>query len=204
MMPSTRAATEWGRGHRAGWFSVPGVCVLAACWGGGSAQPHVSLDATIDPLRSAFNADSGKVRAIFLASPTCGECLSGASQLQSAWLDKDPSTDIAVFVVWSPQLGAEEKHVAGASGLVPGARTVHFWDQGELAGRAFQGMLNLSAPAWDVWMLFDRDAMWRDSVPPTPAWWEHQLGAAPPALHLDPARFASHAEALKLVSGTHR
>jgi len=30
---------------------------------------HQTLS-TIDPLRVAFNADSGKVRAIFLASPT--------------------------------------------------------------------------------------------------------------------------------------
>jgi hypothetical protein len=33
------------------------------------ATSHVSLS-TVDPLRTAFNADSGKVRAIFLASPT--------------------------------------------------------------------------------------------------------------------------------------
>lgn len=34
-----------------------------------SASPHVSLT-SIDQLRTAFNADTGKVRAIFLASPT--------------------------------------------------------------------------------------------------------------------------------------
>jgi len=35
----------------------------------GPARPHESLS-SIEPLRAAFNADSGKVRAIFLASPT--------------------------------------------------------------------------------------------------------------------------------------
>lgn len=42
--------------------------VLAAC---NKARPsaHTTLS-SVDPLRSAFNADSGKVRAIFLASPT--------------------------------------------------------------------------------------------------------------------------------------
>ncbi len=30
---------------------------------------HVNLT-SLDPLRAAFNSDSGKVRAIFLASPT--------------------------------------------------------------------------------------------------------------------------------------
>ena len=72
-----------------------------------------------------------------------------------------------------------------------------------LVGRTYQPLLGLGAPAWDVWMLFDRDATWRTDAP-KPAWWEHQLSGAPPALHLDPGRFASHAEALKLVSDVHR
>lgn len=33
-------------------------------------SPHVVLDGSLEPLRSRFDADSGKVRAIFLASPT--------------------------------------------------------------------------------------------------------------------------------------
>jgi len=42
---------------------------LAACGRSSSEAAHVSLS-NIDPVRTAFNADSGKVRAIFLASPT--------------------------------------------------------------------------------------------------------------------------------------
>lgn len=186
------------------WFALVLMLSLAACFGKSAAPPHTALASSLGPLKAAFNADSGKVRAIFLASPTCGECLSGAAKLQARWLGQDTSSNIAVYVVWSPQLGAEEKHVASASGLVQGARAHHFWDQSELAGLAFQGMLKLPAAAWDVWMLFDGNATWHDSAPPTPAWWEHQLGSAPPELHLDPARFASHAEALKMVPGGHR
>ena len=37
--------------------------------GTGSSRSHETLS-SIEPLRAAFNADSGKVRAIFLASPT--------------------------------------------------------------------------------------------------------------------------------------
>lgn len=180
------------------------VVILAACGGRGEPAAHVNLTSSLTPLQVAFNADSGKVRAIFLASPVCGECLSGAAKLQSAWLAKDSSANIAVFVVWSPQLGAEEKHVASASGLMRGPRVHHFWDQNELAGQAYQSMLKLSAAAWDTWMVFDRNAMWRDGAPPTPAWWEHQLSAGPPELHLNPARFAAHAEALQLVNADHR
>lgn len=41
---------------------------ISAC-GSGSKAAHESLS-SVDPVRAAFNADSGKVRAIFLASPT--------------------------------------------------------------------------------------------------------------------------------------
>lgn len=42
---------------------------LGAC-GGGAVSEHLTLSGSIEPLRAAFDADSGKVRAIFLASPT--------------------------------------------------------------------------------------------------------------------------------------
>jgi len=130
--------------------------------------------------------------------------MKGAVALTNEWLKKDSSTSIAVYVVWSPQLGAEEKHVASATALVPDRRAKHYWDGNMLVGSAYQPLLNLPAPAWDTWMLFDRDATWRGDTPPKPAWWEHQLNAGPPELHLNPVRFASHAEALKSVSGSHR
>lgn len=42
---------------------------LAAC-GGGEPRQHEVLDAAAQSLRAQFDADSGKVRAMFLASPT--------------------------------------------------------------------------------------------------------------------------------------
>ena len=55
-------------------FSFARAMVLSAaaiggCSRSGKESPHVALS-SVDPVRSAFNADSGKVRAIFLASPT--------------------------------------------------------------------------------------------------------------------------------------
>ena len=44
------------------------VATLAGC-SNAPASEHLSLS-SVESLRSAFNADSGKVRAIFLASPT--------------------------------------------------------------------------------------------------------------------------------------
>ena len=42
---------------------------LATACNRGAPSSHVTLS-SVDPVRNAFNADSGKLRAIFLASPT--------------------------------------------------------------------------------------------------------------------------------------
>jgi hypothetical protein len=49
---------------------VTAALLLISCRSGGPVQEYVSLAANAEPLRSAFNADSGAVRAIYLASPT--------------------------------------------------------------------------------------------------------------------------------------
>lgn len=82
-----------------------------------------------------------------------------------------------------------------AAGLLQDARVRHFWDPHSLVGTAYAPMLGLSDPAWDVWLLFGREASWQDEAP-APDWWEHQLGVLPEARHLDPARFARRARAL--------
>ena len=131
-------------------------------------------------------------------------CLRGVRELERIWLAQDTSSDVAVFVVWSSQLGAAERHVPDATRLISDPRARHYWDPDRLAGRAvtqrFARMLDRSAedasPAWDVWLLFDRDARW-DSLPPEPAWWEHQLDMLPADRHLDPERFAGKARELR-------
>lgn len=123
--------------------------------------------------------------------------MHGAVALTDAWLRKDNARDIAVYVVWSPELGAREQNVESATALVPDRRARHYWDGGALVGKAYEPLLGLPIPAWDTWMLFGRNAVWRGDTPPKPSWWEHQLSVGPPNLHLDPARWASHAEALE-------
>lgn len=43
---------------------------VGACGMLGDAPEHLVLEDSIEPLRARFNADSGKVRAILLGSPT--------------------------------------------------------------------------------------------------------------------------------------
>lgn len=63
------------RGWRDRWWSVPLAGVVAVgCSAGAGEDPvaarHEVVDADLQPLRSAFEEDSGKARAILLASPT--------------------------------------------------------------------------------------------------------------------------------------
>jgi hypothetical protein len=96
-----------------------------------------------------------------------------------------------------------ESHVASAAGLLEDSRVEHYWDPQMVAGTAFQALAGSSQPAWDVWLLFGRHQSW-DTVPPTPAWWEHQLSTGPPERRLDAVRFASRAMALHRPEDGHR
>jgi hypothetical protein len=51
------------------WLTVAAL-LATACGSRGPEHDHEKLAADAEPLRSAFNADSGVVRAIYLASPT--------------------------------------------------------------------------------------------------------------------------------------
>ena len=104
---------------------------------------------------------------------------------------------MVVYVVWSSQLGGEERHVAKAAELIPDRRARHFWDAGQLVGTALQPILKTPEAAWDVWLLYDRDVRWEGEAPPRPAWWEHQLYDMPSERSLDPERFARKARELE-------
>ncbi len=49
---------------------VATVVLALGCQPAGSNRPHVSLSATADELRDAFNADMGRVRVVMLVAPT--------------------------------------------------------------------------------------------------------------------------------------
>ena len=98
-------------------------------------------------------------------------------------------------MVWTPQVWAREWFVDGAASLIADSRVLHYWDPQMVVGNAFQPILGTSESAWDVWMLFPREARWGER-PPEPVWWEHQLGELPEERHLDFERFAHKARGL--------
>lgn len=157
----------------------------------------------IEALRTRFNQEQGTVRVLLLLSPTCSECLRGASEIKKKVLEKLRDTDVRVYVVWQPILKSDNvDRVAAATTRLDDPRVSHFWDsKAELAGEYpgilrfeddlpgtdiysfFRRLLALydrlfqcssALPAWDVYLLFDRSARW-NGEPPTPAFWMHQL-----------------------------
>ena len=98
--------------------------------------------------------------------------------------------------MWSTQLGAEEKHVTEATTVIPDRRVRHYWDGELLLGKHYQPLLGCDGPAWDVYLLFDQEAVWDASGPPKPVYWEHQLRGLPEESLLDAERFAAKAQEL--------
>lgn len=114
-----------------------------------------------------------------------------------------PGEHLQVFVVWLPMLQRDtESSVPQAMRVLPDARVTHFWDGQRALSKAYSPILGLRydlrtldralifrwlldwrrrlrggprfEPAWDVYLLFNRQAQWKE-VPPTPDFWMHQL-----------------------------
>lgn len=74
-------------------------------------------------------------------------------------------------------------------------RVSQYWDGERALGRLVSQTLNLTAPiAWDVYLLYQSGAMWKDEKIPTPYFWMHQLDERPD-LRLDPVRLTAEVQA---------
>lgn len=94
-------------------------------------------------------------------------------------LDKIKDSNLRVYAVYLPVLdGDQESSVSSAAKYIPDRRVGYFWDgKGEL-GQGYSGVLQIpeGKTAWDVYLVFDRNAEWKES-PPLPTYWMHQLWA---------------------------
>ena len=87
-----------------------------------------------------------------------------------------PGAPIRVFVLWSPILGNDNRAAAEkASGFLPDARVQHYWDLFSFASRAYTRQFRFPAGrvAWDVFVLYQPGAVWRDAPPPPAAWMQN-------------------------------
>jgi hypothetical protein len=128
------------------------LLILAGCGlAGGEDEPVESDSALVDlsglgDLKDHFNQDAGMPRILILLSPSCPECLLGASRVQQVVLEENP-------------------------GVMPDPRALHYWD-GEkavgtwLAQQDRYWQLFRGPSAWDIYYVFGPDAVWGEAPGP--------------------------------------
>jgi hypothetical protein len=91
-----------------------------------------------------------------------------------------------VFVVWIPAIAGDRYEATDdAKTLIPDGRATHYWDGGQALGEVLSPTLGIRAKmAWDVYVLYGKDAVW-DGGPPAPTSWMHQKFGEDPALELN-------------------
>lgn len=83
--------------------------------------------------------------------------------------------DVKVYSVWQPILPSDAKLTVGrATKSLPDSRVSHYWDGENVFAKTFAPVLEIDK-AWDVYLLYDKDAVWGDT-PPKPIYWQEQLG----------------------------
>ena len=133
-------------------------------------------------LPPCFNADVALPRLLFLVSPTCEICVSGAMAAASTVLSLPRADAFRLYILWLPVLEADTlQAVERARELLPGDdRMGHFWDHDLGLSRAYYRVLQLGQHprrprvAWDLFLLYDAGSVWHED-PPAPALWMHQL-----------------------------
>ncbi|HEY7499898.1 MAG TPA: hypothetical protein VH740_15370 [Vicinamibacterales bacterium] len=96
--------------------------------------------------------------------------------MQSEVLSKHDVPDVRVYMVWVPKLRGLERDVPSATIQFPDLRAEHYWDRPSVLINGYRETLNLPEDAWDVFLLYDRNAKWEGDRPPAPTYWAHQLG----------------------------
>ncbi len=138
-----------------------------------TASDFTVLDNSLGDFKSAFNADTGKLRIVMYVSPTCGGCLLGAKQTQKNVLAAIDDSELAAYVIWAPKNGAREKHVDRVLDLVTDARATQYWDGSGAAVDAYDAMFGIEGrPCAGVFMLYRVDAVWEGNSPPMPEYFE--------------------------------
>lgn len=116
--------------------------------------------------------------------------LRGASEIQNKVLAQIKDKEIRVYVVWVPSLPADtDESVPDATTKIPDERASHYWDEEGALKVAYQKVMAMDKPAWDVYYVYGREAEWKEE-PPQPDYWMHQLRGLPSERRLDGSKLA--------------
>jgi hypothetical protein len=178
---------------------------VIGCGNAGNTTPKqdvkvVVLDDQATALRDDFNRDRGNVRLMFLVDPICPGCLRGIADIDRDLLSQLPANSkLKVYVVHEPVIGASERDIPRAVGLMHTSVATHYWNESGAFGKQVSQALDLRnggdlVYAWDVWMVFPPDAEWTGTLP-KPQLLMHQLQDLmdnPRFPFLDSNAFAAH------------
>ena len=116
--------------------------------------------------------------------------------MQEEVLNQVKGEDVAVYAVWLPILGIDSKaSMPMATKRFSDPRVRHYWDGKAELGHAYSPIFKTDEVVWDVYMLFDRDAEWKDK-PPAPIYLMDKIGL-PTGRSLDGTELAKQLLALK-------
>ena len=106
-------------------------------------------------------------------------------------------SNVKVYSVWVPILPSDAQVTVGrATKYSPDGRVTHYWDGDSELVKGFGPVLGLGdAPAWDVYLVYDKDGEWTDS-PPKPIFWQEQLGISDETM-LNPGKLAAEIHKLE-------
>lgn len=91
-------------------------------------------------------------------------------------MDKVKDQDVAVYAVWLPILGIDSRaSLPMATKRFSDPRVRQYWDAEAKLSHAYSPILKTDEVVWDVYMLFDRDAEWKDK-PPAPVYIMDKIG----------------------------
>lgn len=110
-----------------------------------SQQPERSQSNMDSTLPSCFNADALLPRLLFLVSPTCEICVSGAMSAADSVLLLPRAEEFRLYILWLPVLETDTPHAAEQvqEGLPADDRLRHYWDHDLKLSRAFHRVLQL-------------------------------------------------------------
>jgi hypothetical protein len=81
-------------------------------------------------------------------------------------LEKVKDQNLSVYAVWMPILMIDSKaSVPQATKRFEDARVLQYWDSQAEMSRTYAPILKADGPAWDVYLLFDRNVEWKDQAP---------------------------------------
>jgi hypothetical protein len=158
---------------------------LTACSRLETERSYAVVGNTAAAVKAAFNADAGKVRVLMVVSPTCGDCLKGASEVSEQLAGINQGKTVPLYVLWVPRSGGREKDVPAATRVVADSSAHEFWDGNDLLGIYYKQVLGWRGNAWDVYMLFGPKAQWSGDLPPAPDFYMHQTWEKGPRLDAD-------------------